>query len=314
MLTGMDHPTADTIVADASVADTIVADTADIGACPRSVYALRTHKMDSGTRVLYEQMCTDLGSDRVFVLFDDTRGSLDTSSGPGAGLNANRPADIGSPSPDAHVFVVNDAECLAANCMHDKGYGHTVAWSFWHPETSMVLFSDWLRARAETPAFEYVWFIEYDVRCDGSFAIPLSICDSVPADFMAKGGDDRFEIRRSDSEYWCWWKSIEGDLAVQAPNTARFGAFFPATRISNRMFEALRSHMGRSTGFCEVYISTLCAASGLELAPMPREVFGTFVYQPCVSPAAFAEHALTTRSRLGLDCEKPSNLLFHPVK
>ena len=74
-------------------------------------------------------------------------------------------------------------------------------------------------------------------------------------------------------------------------------------RVSDAMVDAIRRSFGKSTGFCEVYIPTLCATSGLACKPMPAEVFGTFGYNPKISPDEMAK--LST---------SPNNLLYHPVK
>ena len=267
-----------------------------------TVVALRTHKFDAEVRSLYEKLKSDIGADRVYVVYDDTKGAWNPEDAP-AGLKTSRWWESGKE--DARALVFNDKECIAINSMHDKGYGHTskCSWSFWHPETSAVFFHDFLVAR--NVPFDAFWFIEYDVRCHGSFKKPIQACDAIQADFMAKGGDDRFEFRRGRTDPWCWWQHIEGELASQVPIADRVGCFFPMTRYSKRFVSALREQFGKSSGFCEVYCSTLCERCNLVLRPMPSSVFAAFAYQPTISIDSFNQMTRVV----------PENdLLYHPVK
>ena len=266
-----------------------------------SICVLRTHMLDGPTRALLSQLQRDLGADRVFVMFDETRGAWPQAGAP-AGLTACRWDD--GRDLHARAMLFDDGECMRVNAMHDRGYGHAkYSWSFWHPETSFVMMHDFALARV-AGGFEYMWVVEYDVRCHGSFAAALGRCDQVAADFMAKGGDDRFELRSGRTDPWCWWGSLEGELAI-TPIERQLGAFFPVTRVSHAMVEALRAQFGRSTGFCELYFSTLCSVAGLLAVAMPREVFGHFVYQPSMSNE---EYERVKRITLADD------LLHHPVK
>lgn len=236
----------------------------------KSVVALRTHKMNSAIAQLYEQLKDDLGRDRVFMVYDATHEPLESTL------------------KDNHIMIFDDKECKKMNSMHKK--------SFLHPETSAVMFHDFLLDKSVD--FDSFWFIEYDVRCHGSFAIPLAVCDDIQADFMAKGGDDRNEFRKGGIDYWTWWEHLEGDIS-SVPLEKRLGSFFPMVRFSKRFIEVLRSQFGKSTGFCELYCPTLCAThSDLILAPMPASVFGVFVHRPPIY----------------LESIPCNNLLYHPIK
>jgi hypothetical protein len=220
-------------------------------------------------------------------VIDDTRGGWSDA------LEAEREEAAGGG--EDRAFAVSDERCLAMNAMHDRGYGHTASasWSFWHPETSMVMMHDWLSNHKSLPenAVDRVWFLEYDVRCSGSFAQALAACDAeVPdADFVACGGGEGQTSLRTFREdpSWCWWPHLSGEIESRVPLSERVGAFFPAVRVSKKLVEALRGEFGKSTGFCEVYVPTLCATTpGLVAAAIPKAALGQYrtnrtSHRPC---------------------------------
>jgi hypothetical protein len=152
----------------------------------------------------------------------------------------------------------------------------------------MVVAHEWLVRRGVVSADDAVWFVEYDVRCHGSFARAFARCDADtecrPADFMAMGGGEgQLSLRTYAADPgWCWWGGLEGEIA-KVPNERRVGAFFPLVRISGRMARLLRANFGRSTGFCEVYVPTLCATTdGFVASPLPADAVGQFRYRPVI--------------------------------
>ena len=246
-----------------------------------STVVLRAHRIDDAMLGLLAKLRLDLGDDRVYVLFDDTRGGWAKGGGDDVEGLASR------------TLRVTDAECLALNSMHDQGYGHDAAsWSFWHPETSFVMMHDWLRLRSEAASVDRVWFIEYDVRCHGSFADALAVCDAKACDFMAcAGGEgqkgDALRTARADPG-WCWWCRVDGAIAERVPTEDRVGCFFPMVRISSALVEALRAEFGKSTGFCEVYVPTLCATTpGLVASAIPGAALADFRYSPTIPQATW---------------------------
>ena len=128
--------------------------------------------------------------------------------------------------------------------------------------------------------------------------------------FMACGGSDgEIDLRYPDTDpSWCWWETIHGHLA-QTRKEDRVGTFFPMTRLSHAMVDALRLEFGRSTGFCEVYFSTLCANTpGLVIAPIPGRLLGRFVYRPVM------EEEQWNRLRLSDQASNGEPRFYHPVK
>lgn len=265
-----------------------------------STCVLRAHKLDDGTLEVLERLRADLGRERVFVLFDDTRGGWsrrDFHPGLTEGVD---------------LLVLTDDDCERANSMHRRGYGHDAAsWTFWHPEAAMVLMHEWLSERLPADRTEHVWFVEYDVRCQGSFRDVLARCDQVQADFMACGRDNGDQTRlrlATEDPGWCWWHNgLEGEIR-QLPQSTWVGCFFPVVRLSRAAVAALRASFGRSTGFCEVYVSTLVATTpGLIAAPIPSDALGIFRYLPAISCDEWERIAAT-------DAGTGQARLFHPVK
>ena len=254
----------------------------------KSVYVLRAHILSDTLFELFNKLQHELGEDNVFILYDETRTAWDTSKAPSSVIVNN--------DSNAIVLIINDVLCLELNSMHDVGYGGTqnVSWSFWHPETAISIMHAWLRQKNQE--FKYIWFIEYDVECNGDFAIPLKECDAINADLMAKGQNDGFDIRDSAVDPgWCWWCRLDGEIAA-TPDNARHGIFFPMVRVSDAMVDVIRNNFGKSTGFCEVYSKLICEA-------MPADVFGCFVYRPTI-----------TRYEMEHMSAHPNNLLYHPVR
>ena len=242
-----------------------------------SVIVLRTHKVnDPAILDLFDKLRDACGVNRVYMMFDNTKGAWTSS-------DSNK---------DTNVFLVTDDECTRANSMHNQGFRcHSkVSWMFWHPETSFVLCHDWLRSKeadGTCPPFDYVWFVEYDVRCTGRFSEAFAVCDEIDADFMACGKDDarvdHFRLAKEEPR-WCWFPKLDGEIATRAQHADRVGAFFPMVRFSTPMAETVRKEFGKSTGFCEVYVPTLAAFTpGIVSAAMPPSVLGKFQYAPTIS-------------------------------
>ena len=291
-----------------------------------SICVLRTHVIDHETLDLLSELRREMGRDRVFVLFDNTNRrwpveSLEIDLNPKwYSHETHREALDSGESRETHrearvynTLIFDDADCISLNSMHNKGYGGKgkASWSFWHPETSYVMMYDFIiesskeNIESRNENFEYVWFIEYDVRCSGSFKKAFKLCDDVKGDFMACGGSEgQCRVRRaSEDPSWCWWQYVEGGIS-SVEMKDRVGVFFPMTRLSRAMFEALRGEFGRSTGFCEVYFPTLCLHSGLLLTALPSQVIGKFRYRPTIDHDEWSK-ILSISS---------DHRFFHPVK
>jgi hypothetical protein len=150
--------------------------------------------------------------------------------------------------------------------------------------------------------FEYIWFIEYDVYCKGSFAKALKPYNNdYDCDLLAKGGDDRYSIRTVCTHpTWCWWRDLFGEIS-KTPYVDRRGSFLPVMRVSRKLIQVLTDNLGKSTGYCEVYIPTICVTSGLTYNIMRSSVFGVFRYRPTMT---------LVEAKLIAEQDK----LYHPVK
>ena len=54
----------------------------------------------------------------------------------------------------------------------------------------------------------------------------------------------------------------------------RWKSFFPITRYTPALLTLLDDNIGRSSGFCEVYVPTLAVYHGLTVAPLPENMTG----------------------------------------
>lgn len=201
-----------------------------------SVVAIRAHQDSEHLRAMIDLFRTSLGDDMVYVIFDATR---------------NRPP------PGPRVLTFTEEECQRVNPYHKDNW--------FNAEYPVSLLRT---ALAETGA-QFAWLIESDVGCDGLIAACLDKCTST-ADFMA------FQVRSYDAGSnadWAWWTSIRGEIAT-VPLHDRMACFFPVTRYSVAMVNAVSGHMGASSGHCEAYIPTLAVAKGLRVENLPLSMHG----------------------------------------
>jgi hypothetical protein len=263
-----------------------------------SAVILRTHFWDGHVQKMYAKLQTDLGRDRVYCLFDVTNVPQPTlwmlgSDNIAAWSNTLDLSRPGSP----HIVTITEADCASINSMHVVGKPGETG-SKYRGETHTVAMA---RALRNMP-FDYLWLVEYDVHCQGNFANPLAVCDAIDADFMAKGSDTGFEVRRGSQEpTWCWWPDRFGPELSALPVSSLVGCFFPMSRYSKAFLRVLEANLSRNSGFCEVYIPTLCVTNGLHYAPMPAAVFGAFRFFDPMHPSLFVGRPVDDR-------------LYHPVK
>jgi hypothetical protein len=176
------------------------------------------------------------GDDRVYLLFD---------------------ASKTKPPKDPHLLQFTNEECAAANTFHVSNWANV--------EYKIYLL---FRAFEETGA-DFVWMIESDVGCDGDIATCLDRVASSRADFMA------FRTKSyADEPEWAWWNSLKGEIVDTVPLERRVGSFFPVTRYSRAMLDAVIRNMGKSSGFCEAYIPTLAISEGLVVGELPAAMEG----------------------------------------
>lgn len=263
-----------------------------------SAVVLRTHFWDAHVSALYQQLRSDLSPSRVFAVLDVTSGGVDLAAVPPHAAHADAPNF--AEKPGTTVLAITEEDCVRMNPLHVVGKRGEVG-SKYRAESHVVAAFRALRTLFDRGTFDGLYLLEYDVKCHGSFAVPLGACDAIGADFMAKGSDGGHEPLHGGKDRWCWWGDLYGEELSRLPTEARRGCFFPLTRYSKRFLEALEADLGRSSGFCEVYLPTLCVHRGLTYAAMPPEIFGAFRFFRPMAPESFA----------ALDAD---DRLYHPVK
>jgi hypothetical protein len=265
------------------------------------IVVMRTHYWDAHVQRLFNRLKGDLGADRVYCIYDVTNVDPSTlvpqlESGDMVPWSAS--LDLSLSVASSTIVIITEQDCRNINAMHAVGKDGEVG-SKYRGEAHNVAMYRALRNRDD---WDYLWVLEYDVHCHGSWRKPLDACDAIDADFMAKGSDADCGIRTgSNSPDWCWWSDRYGPEVSVLPTTDLFGCFYPITRYSRAFLDVLDDDIGRNSGFCEVYIPTLCVHSGLSYVAMPAGVFGTFRFFDAMNPDDFAD--------------KPQDdLLYHPVK
>ena len=250
-----------------------------------NIYILRAHFVHKVIIERYEHFVRDFGEDNVFILMDTTKLNEDEIE--------HRDWYVGLKERGI-IITINEELACQINPIHcqfkDPGM-------FYRAEASLVHLY-----RTIKKDFDYLWFIEYDVHCRGSFAKALEPCHQIPCDFLSKGGDDRTKIRiHKEHRSWVWWKSLYGNVADAIKLWDRQGCFFPVNRFSVAMLKAIEENLGQGTGFCEVYFPCLCLMKGLTYEPIPDQVFGVFNFRP-------------VQKKDLIDFNGIPDKLYHPVK
>lgn len=256
----------------------------------KSIYILRVHEINDYIKFTYDKLVKDLGYDNVFILYDAT----------------NTEIPDGSIISNDQICIISDDLCAKNNSLHNYNKENIdnkskFSMNYFHPETGFVLAGYWATF-IKNMNYDFIWFIEYDVYCRGNFKIAFDKCDSIYADFMARGRDTGSEsFRVGFSDEWCFWNDIYGDIS-KVPMKYRVGCFFPMVRFSKKMLDTIKDYFNRSTGFCEVYIPTLAVEENLVIKPMPIEIFGIFRFRPNIIMEEL------------LEFEGFPDLIFHPIK
>jgi hypothetical protein len=240
-----------------------------------SVYVLRTHFMNDSVREMYNQLIKEFGKDVVFIIFDTTKQPA--------------PVDV------HHLLTIDEDLATKMNPLHAEF--NLPGFAF---RAESVIAKAYHDIMATGIKFKHIWVIEYDVYCT-NFKTALATCDDIECDFLAKGGDDRFEVRTyHQSPGWCWWNDVFGEIRGM-PLDKRQGCFFPIVRCSHAMMQAVINNLGKSTGFCEIYFPCLCIASNLTYVAIPRDAFGAFHFRPSIQYFDLIQHAVPGK-------------LYHPLK
>jgi hypothetical protein len=196
-------------------------------------------------------------------------------------------------------ITVSEKDCSNINTLHNKGKHKG---SLYKIESQIICVWRFLNLNSSIlKKYTDMWYVEYDVHCHGDMKVVLDKCNSVKADLLVKGSDKTNIIRTKQTEpRWVWWNNLEGDI-TKVESTERRGCFLPILRMSSQFLTCLENHLGKSSGFCEVYFPTLCHVYNMILNVIPDDVFSTFNYK--------ANLSFDVISKM-----KEKNILFHPLK
>jgi len=202
------------------------------------IVAICAHENTEHLQKMLENWRKSLGRDRVYLLFDATKSK---------------------PPKDPHLLQFTNQECASANRFHVDNWTNV--------EYKISLLDKPLKKKMCED--DFIWMIESDVGCDGDITTCLHKASSSRADFMA------FNIKTYVTDpKWTWWDSLRGEIDGAIPLKKRIGCFFPVTRYSRAMVDAVIRNMGKSSGFCEIYIPTLAMAEGLVVEELPSSMKG----------------------------------------
>ncbi len=128
-----------------------------------------------------------------------------------------------------------------------------------HESVSYSLESDLyiLYEKFRDEEYDYVWLVEDDVYCDGRLDKCIEFNSHRKEDFLASFVEDYGETEAELN--WFWWNHLKN---WSPPIEQRVKSFFPVTRYSRRFLECVHDNVGKSTGYCEVYIPTLAKTNG----------------------------------------------------
>jgi hypothetical protein len=248
----------------------------------RNVFVIRTHLLTDPCLALYTKFVEEFGPDQVFLLYDETKTSLDQAllgNGKAAGTIARD-----------RIIPVSETVCRRLSPLHRNAMYSAAA--------HVICASKGVRG-----TFGFLWLVEGDVYCHGSIKQCLQPTLRSDADFLAKptGEPTQQVFRCPDANpKWPWWRSLEGNVA-EVPLRQRKGCFFPVIRCSRDFVDLLERRLANSSGYCEVYFPTLCHSYGMRLCPLPASIFGEFRHRP---PVNF-KRIITSPD---------DNRLYHPVK
>jgi hypothetical protein len=226
-------------------------------------------------------MQQQLGKANVFMLFDKSNGA------PGS-PHVNWDAPAGSLG--QQIITISEMECEHINQLHNKGEHN----GSMHRAEAHV----YACYKAIRQPYDYLWFIEYDIYSK-DLGKALHSFDRTNADLLTTTiGSSWYNWT---SRKWFWWDKLDGEMS-STPMKKRRRCFFPINRFSKKFLQVVAENLSKNSGFCEVYFPTLCRLSRLSLKFFPKNLFGTFRYQPSIPE----EEVLKIRHN--------DYRLYHPVK
>jgi hypothetical protein len=117
--------------------------------------------------------------------------------------------------------------------------------------------------------FDYLWFIENDVVCNGDWKETLDKCNGITTDFLATSVASIHQEPNWAGWGYTFW-------AYDVPYAERWKAFVPISRHSRKLIELYRENLGKISCYCESYFATLCARSGMSMDNFPTDMIGSY--------------------------------------
>jgi hypothetical protein len=224
-----------------------------------TLYVFRTHTFDARIRRVWNKLLDDIGdTTRVYLLYDDTTHPL--------------PDDIANSS--TNIIVHNEGMSRAYTPYH---------WYNWYNADTVFAM---LGERLEGIDYSYVWVIEHDVFCDGSYKESFNMVASSTEDLIAPSLHPYMpEVNWN----WAYWHHLYSNkyLDCELPLENRWKAFMPVCRVSKRFLAMLKEHVKTAEcfGFLEVLFPSLVAKTGLTMRAMPDAMIGDISILVVVSDA-----------------------------
>lgn len=158
----------------------------------------------------------------------------------------------------------SEDSCRAANPLH-KDIKYSLDSVLWH-----------VYEQFKDVDFKYLWLLEDDVYCDGSFDDVIQKNESNTKDFLASFVEDYGAS--AEEINWMWWDSVEGQGVPE--KSERVKSFFPVTRYSKEFLKEIHDSIGVYSGYCEVYIPTLAKQKGYTYGNLSEDSIGNLSLVP----------------------------------
>lgn len=242
----------------------------------RDIVAVLTHISHPLIIGNIAKMAAEIPNKRLILCYDNT--------------TASYCADDWAHIPGLEVMLFTFDDCLAANPTHMKTRDN-------YDSIIGIMYDRILRHDGE---WAYLWFIENDVMCKGNWGATLARVTNRKEDMLATAVDNYNPC----SAGWGGWDALH--YWKDVPLNERWKAFVPIGRYSRRYIEKLRAMLGITSGWIEIYLSTLCVKSGFALANLPPDMFGPWFDW-------IARDEATWNSYLVAD-DGQNNVVVHPVK
>jgi len=213
-----------------------------------NVYVFRTHFYNEYIDFQWKKFQTELGVNNCYLMMDETNLIKPYHS------NVSR---YTNPNKDTNIIYIHWKDCCQVNKLHKNN-------------KEQVESQLYILYKLIPQEFDYLYFIEYDVYCDGNWKETLEKNNSYSHDFLATHVDD-YRIQHIS---WGHWFNLKGSKQLKPKREHRVKSFFPITRYSTLFFKMLEKQIGRYTGFCEIFIPSLVKQQHLTYGNLNLDCIG----------------------------------------